>query len=349
LVIRDGEAQRIEDVKALVLEVAAPELSPGADAANVEVSSLTGGITNQLFRAKFPSGRSVVVRVYGLGTERIISRAAEVYWQSQFLRTFGRCRNGLVYEFLDGMHPVADAAECAQVAPRIAAALARFHHDATRNSLMTPPYATEALYLDVVCSDWLATAREALVKLSDNPTAAAVVQQWTQRCAQVCEVVGALKPHLPVAVCHNDLLLGNVMVDSAGTVRVIDFEYARRNYALYDVANHFNEWPGFDCDWTQLPTPEQRRAFLGAYFAEMQACGVQVDASAAAVEAADVLVDVLMLASHAAWGVWAVYQQAHSAIAFDYLPYSNRRLARYDSTVDAVLARAKATFPECFP
>lgn len=47
----------------------------------------------------------------------------------------------------------------------------------------------------------------------------------------------------PLVLCHNDLLLANVLYDeSRGTVQLIDFEYAGPNYQAYDIANHFNEY-----------------------------------------------------------------------------------------------------------
>lgn len=49
----------------------------------------------------------------------------------------------------------------------------------------------------------------------------------------------------PVVLCHNDLLLGNVLHDDdLNTVNFIDFEYAGPNYQAYDIANHFNEFVG---------------------------------------------------------------------------------------------------------
>ena len=59
-----------------------------------------------------------------------------------------------------------------------------------------------------------------------------------------------LKTHLdkfesPLVLCHNDLLLGNILYDeNSNVVHFIDFEYAGPNYQAYDIANHFNEISG---------------------------------------------------------------------------------------------------------
>jgi len=51
--------------------------------------------------------------------------------------------------------------------------------------------------------------------------------------------------NMPVAFCHNDILLGNVIYNEVTEkVSFIDFEYAMPNYAPFDVANHFNEFAG---------------------------------------------------------------------------------------------------------
>lgn len=58
------------------------------------------------------------------------------------------------------------------------------------------------------------------------------------------------KEPIPVAFCHNDILLGNVIYnEEERKVSFIDFEYAMPNYVAFDVANHFNEMAGklFSC------------------------------------------------------------------------------------------------------
>lgn len=49
----------------------------------------------------------------------------------------------------------------------------------------------------------------------------------------------------PVVFAHNDLLLGNILVDEkTDTVRFIDYEYAAYNYQAFDIGNHFAEFAG---------------------------------------------------------------------------------------------------------
>lgn len=45
----------------------------------------------------------------------------------------------------------------------------------------------------------------------------------------------------------------------------IDYEYATPSPAAFDIANHFAEWGGFDCDYNMMPTRAVRRDFLAEY------------------------------------------------------------------------------------
>lgn len=49
----------------------------------------------------------------------------------------------------------------------------------------------------------------------------------------------------PVIFAHNDLLLGNILIDEkTDKVRFIDYEYAAYNFQAYDIGNHFAEFAG---------------------------------------------------------------------------------------------------------
>ncbi|EEP81025.1 conserved hypothetical protein [Uncinocarpus reesii 1704] len=76
---------------------------------------------------------------------------------------------------------------------------------------------------------------------------------------------------------HCDLLCANVIRqpksasavlpedDSVETVSFIDYEYATPSPAAFDIANHFAEWGGYDCDYNMMPTRSVRRGFLTEY------------------------------------------------------------------------------------
>lgn len=53
--------------------------------------------------------------------------------------------------------------------------------------------------------------------------------------------------------------------DGSEIVHFIDYEYAIPAPAAFDIANHFAEWAGYDCDYSRVPTRADRRGFLEEY------------------------------------------------------------------------------------
>ena len=117
-----------------------------------------------------------------------------------------------------------------------------------------------------------------------QPTLAREVEWLTQTAA---------KYPSQIVVAHNDLLPANVMrvrsatgeaavnsvhvcegltpprahaQDETGGVMLIDFEYSDWNARGFDIANHFMEHAGFECEWdTMLPSRAHRDAFYANY------------------------------------------------------------------------------------
>lgn len=53
--------------------------------------------------------------------------------------------------------------------------------------------------------------------------------------------------------------------DGTETVSFIDYEYATPSPAAFDIANHFAEWGGYNCDYSMMPTRSIRKEFLSEY------------------------------------------------------------------------------------
>ncbi|KAI0478739.1 kinase-like protein [Xylariaceae sp. FL0804] len=147
------------------------------------------------------------------------------------------------------------------------------------------------------------------------------------------------------------------------TVSFIDYEYATPSPAAFDLANHFAEWGGFECDHSVLPTRAQRADFIRAYAAEYlrlagggsssknedgedDARGAEAapapapapaEAPAAVEEAAveeearklEREVDAFRGLPGFYWGIWALIQAEISQIDFDYARYAETRLGEY--------------------
>ena len=79
--------------------------------------------------------------------------------------------------------------------------------------------------------------------------------------------------------CHNDLLVKNIIYNQKREqVSFIDFEYARVNYALFDIANHFVEYAGVDnADFTLYPNSDEQKRWLKIYFQTRQIDSVIID------------------------------------------------------------------------
>ena len=141
---------------------------------------------------------------------------------------------------------------------------------------------------------------------------------------------------------HCDLLSGNVIVqpqpsgatesNATPVVSFIDYEYASPSPAAFDIANHFAEWGGFDCDHDLLPTREQRsdfiREYIQSYFAHLNNKPDVLDEES---EASKLFaeVDVFRGLPGFYWGIWALIQSTISQIDFDYASYAEVRLGEY--------------------
>ena len=140
---------------------------------------------------------------------------------------------------------------------------------------------------------------------------------------------------------HCDLLSANIIMlpkvqgasttpsASAESVSFIDYEYATPCPAAFDIANHFAEWGGYDCDYDMLPTRDVRREFLQEYlhaYSTYSRSDVEVLAQLNSL-AQDV--DRYRGMPGLYWGIWALIQATISRIDFDYASYAEVRLGEY--------------------
>jgi ethanolamine kinase len=166
--------------------------------------------------------------------------------------------NGRVEEFLY-CKTLAPQEMCSpHFIPLIAQLLQKFH-GASIDLPRTPT-------LWQVIGQWLATAKS--LQFEDPQKAASyaeldfkVMEVEIQEVKAVCDATCS-----PLVFGHNDLLSGNLLVlqpkgfdptdssrnaDDNGPLTVIDFEYGAYTYRGYDIANHFCEYAGFECDYTR--------------------------------------------------------------------------------------------------
>ena len=149
---------------------------------------------------------------------------------------------------------------------------------------------------------------------------------------------------------HCDLLSGNVIIEptpssaavsrrsslsgsseeleTTASVAFIDYEYATPAPASFDLANHFAEWGGFECDYSAMPTRAVRRAFLAEYLRSFNAHKSRSYKDSELQELCD-QVDRFRGVPGFFWGIWALIQAQISLIDFDYASYAEVRLGEY--------------------
>lgn len=321
----------------------------GAKMEDVNIEVLKGGLTNQLFKVSMKKNprECIVVRIFGKETSRFINRPSELYWQSHFLATFGKARNGLVYEFMHN-YKCMDSKDMVNYAAPIAASLAAFHFRAAEIASKAPN--AKQNFCVRVLTDWLHNACDPTIranlktekekKIYDNLELSG---RFSMEAEWLLSVLESLWGQLPETACHNDLLGGNIM-RWAGTrkapgiaeIRFLDFEYMQRNYVYFDIANHFCEWAGFECDWSRFPTDAQVRQFVYVYrsaFRVLRGKAISdIVCEGAQANRVVQIIKFFTLISHVCWSLWAVIQAAHSKIEFAYMDYAELRMKRYGET-----------------
>ncbi|KAE8371178.1 putative ethanolamine kinase [Aspergillus bertholletiae] len=141
---------------------------------------------------------------------------------------------------------------------------------------------------------------------------------------------------------HCDLLCANVIAvpsadtsvtatdESTATVHFIDYEYATPSPAAFDIANHFAEWGGYDCDYNMMPTCAIRRQFLTEYVGSYaQHKGLPESSQKEIIDRLYKDVDRFRGIPGLYWGIWALIQAQISQIDFDYASYAETRLGEY--------------------
>jgi len=129
--------------------------------------------------------------------------------------------------------------------------------------------------------------------------------------------------------CHNDLLGPNIICNKQTEIQFIDYEYANYNYRAFDIANHFNEWAGYELDYSHYPNKEEQYQFFKCYLKAYKIEATEQDLRQLYVE-----VNNFALASHFFWAIWALVQAKISDIEFDFLQYGIDRLKEYFRTKD---------------
>lgn len=361
----DGSEFNVESLKTVVCAIV--EHARDVSSADMQVSVITGGITNQLYKVAFtpsPAGdyrAPVLVRIFG--AEGMIDRDLENATYQALAEAgvgpgyHGRFSKGRVEVFLEGMLPLTlDDMGSSVVSPKIAVEMGRLHQWQMPEPLQ-PFYSTPSLWSQLW--SWLEQARDDVgagklsawgpaVETRFQDVLIELVGPRFERAESAIRSLEAACGSSLVVFCNNDLLAGNILFDkTTGKLQLIDFEYGGGNYRGFEIANHWNEWAGGTqtemngrTEYNRFPSSVQQRDF----------CRVYLEAGAAdASSVSDSMVDQLLTeaqsfvpVNHWYWGLWAVNQAVAEGVdSFDYLTYAECRLRRFYEIQEAVAEHAK--------
>ena len=317
---------------------------------SLKVRSVTGGITNRLFRVSgivsddegIPD--SVLVRVFGghgmIERDSETSTYAALSEQGVAPAYHGRFGNGRFEGWCDGYSALnVDDLSDQEISKSIAKALSKMHNEfVIPDSLKEYHNPDQPPTLWTQLTEWLDQALSSKFKTPNDTDRAAALElvklkdelKWLQS--------DVVSPNCKVGFCHNDLLAANILSNKESTIQLIDFEYGGINYHMYDIANHFNEFAGgtdgdATPDYTKFPSPQLQRDFVTEYLA---AAAAATSTSATATPDGDQVTALLkeikgfVLANHLVWGLWGINQAATEGCdEFDYLQYGTCRIQQY--------------------
>ena len=187
-----------------------------------------------------------MIRVYGEKTDLLIDRKAEIrnirmLQKVNFApRLYATFNNGLAYEYAPGVTLTTETVRAPDVFPLVARRLAELHAVAVPSSARAGLWVSLKKFLGLAAPS---AAESALEYARGSSADISAVDRLGSELAELEEALSGTGS--PVVMCHNDLLLANVILDaSKGKVTFIDYEYAGHNYQAFDIGNHFAEFAG---------------------------------------------------------------------------------------------------------
>ncbi|KAJ1917460.1 hypothetical protein H4219_003203 [Mycoemilia scoparia] len=321
--------QLMEDSVALLAKV-----FPEWDSKDLKLAQCKDGITNKLVACRNTKlETTVLVRAYGKNSEKIIDRKHELQTMAGLARLslcprlYARFDNGLVYGYIPGR--VVQPAEMGtpHVSKLIAVMLARWH--------MVDLPGSQDPQLFITLNNWLNDIPDTF----SNPNKQKqFVEQFNMN--EIKAELELLESELtlldsPVVFSHNDLLSANVIYnEETDEISFIDYEYGTYNFRGFDIANHFCEYAGFECDYSRYPSKEAQIKWFRTYLEKFS----QSIPKEKELESLYIEVSKFSLASHFYWGLWALVQASISDIDFDYMTYARMRFDEYYKNKEAYLA-----------
>ena len=314
---------------------------------------------------------TVVLRAFGPGAEPLTSRPREIATHGLFASyglapsLLARFQNGLIYQFTPGSPCTPEKLSEEQVWRGVARTLGKWH--------AVLPIGAAGARLDAgkVSEDIPETGKGEnkktdadLVKEVEREKPPgdvwSVMRLWASRIPEQSEEGRQVKDRMKeevestfetlgkvegiggqkLVMGHCDLLAGNVLVQdpveegAVDEIQLIDYEYSVACNAAFDIALHFGEWPGFDCDYNRIPSPNVRKEFIKGYVRSWRQSRSEAGKRESSDEEQDVqhmceLVDSFRHIPGLWFGLWGLVQAHDSSEEFDYRRYAKMRLGEY--------------------
>ncbi len=277
---------------------------------DVRWEELGGGITNHNYIVLVnggpgnPGGGKYVLRVPGQGTDMFIDREVERDCMVQVAKAgVGPAvvhqidpEGALVIDFVEGeiMHPETMAGHPERL--QQAVETVKVFHD-------------KAVFKNQIKIFDMLRRYTKIARDNDTPMPPELESLLLEM--ETIEKATAVNPPADVA-CHNDLLSENFIIDAAGKMWIIDWEYGGMTDPFFDLGDFVMEHPF---------SREEERLIAATYCGEMD-------------EGRFGRMMLYKSVSGVWWGVWAMIQHTFSKIEFDYMEWGMERMARAQAVVD---------------
>ncbi len=280
------------------------EIFPEWQDCDIEISELSGGITNKLYRVKSEKG-DLSVRIYGDKTELFISRDFEAHAISQ-------------------MAEIGVSSKMIKYMPEIGVTIVEFIDNSI--VLKNKHFLDPSLYRKIV--DPIRKIHESGIELKKKFNPLVEVRKMNsildglnvaypefdiagtiQRLAKIDSVINI--PQSAYVACHNDLLADNFILIKEefehlykSPMYIIDWEYAGMAPRYYDIADMFQE---------VLVPRESEKAIVKAYCNDTE------------FERNLYFIDLFKPFPDIFWFLWSLIQLNISTIKFDFYSYGKTK------------------------
>lgn len=322
--------------------------------ARVNLTQVKGGITNQLLLAE-QNGRRILVRAFGHKTDTLIDRAREYAVHRQLMnlglapRLLCRFGNGLVYEYIPGKSALAEELSQPIVMKSVAHRLAQWHALLKREDVarLLPSARVEDIFYQL--ANWAKICPSGILPMSGKALEEEV--EWIKH------KLGARGG--PIVMGHCDLQSGNILLSfdlAAASIlshtskdvvleaddiesskapvtyaTFIDYEYAAPCPRAFDIANHLQEWQGYECAKERVLEPsrcDSQLQFWVKHYLHAYEFYKQEHVETSVMDIIDELT-VWWGVPGFYWGIWSAIQSTISDIDFGYDTYAKKRFSEY--------------------